>query len=262
MTTPRTRVRAARVGAPIDTVRALVLALAGVEEGTSYGTPAWKARGKLLARMREDGETLVVRVDPDARDLLMRSDPETFFLTDHYVGHPWVLVRLPRVERAALSAVLEEAWRLVAPPRPPRLAARAAKPAAPAPTTSTTKEPPARPAKKPAGPLPRLRAICLGLPGAEERVNHGAPSFAVRGKTFAMFADNHHGDGRVAVWCKASPGAQEALCTADPRRFFVPPYVGPRGWVGARLDLEPDWAAVETCVEEAHRMVAPRRRPV
>ncbi len=115
--TKRKRAPAAGTGATIDTVRALSLALAGVEEGTSYGTPAWKARGKLMARMREDGETLVVRVDPEARELLMRSEPQTFFVTDHYVGHPWVLVSLPRVNEAALAAVLEEAWRLVAPPR-------------------------------------------------------------------------------------------------------------------------------------------------
>jgi len=118
-------------GATIETVRALALQLPGVEEGTSYGTPAWKARGKLMARMKEDGQTLVVRVDPDARDLLMQSEPETFFVTDHYVGHPWVLVSLPRVDRAALSAVIEEAWQLVAPPRAEARAKKAAPAAAP-----------------------------------------------------------------------------------------------------------------------------------
>jgi hypothetical protein len=81
----------------------------------------------------------------------------------------------------------------------------------------------------------------------------------VRGKTFAMFLDNHHGDGRVALWCKAPPGAQAEIVAADPRRFFVPPYVGPRGWIGARLDLDPDWGAVAACVEDSYRMTAPKR---
>src|SRR5262245_3428126 len=86
--------------------RDLALAIEGVEESTSYGTPAFKVAGKLLARLREDGETLVVRADHDARDLLMRSDPEVFFVTDHYADHPWVLVRLPRVARGALALLL------------------------------------------------------------------------------------------------------------------------------------------------------------
>ncbi len=81
----------------------------------------------------------------------------------------------------------------------------------------------------------------------------------MRGKTFVMFADNHHGDGRVALWCKAPPGAQAMIVAADPRRFFVPPYVGPRGWIGARLDTDPDWGAIAACVEESWRMTAPKR---
>ncbi len=118
MSTPKTRARSAKpLGLTFADARALASALPGVEDGTSYGTPALKVAGKLLARLREDGETLVVRVEADARDLLLQGDPETFFITDHYAGHPWVLVRLPRVERAELSALLEEAWRIVAPKR-------------------------------------------------------------------------------------------------------------------------------------------------
>jgi hypothetical protein len=118
MSTPKTRARPAkRSGLTFAEARALASALPGVEDGTSYGTPALKVAGKLMARLREDGETLVVRVEADARELLLQADPETFFITDHYAGHPWVLVRLPRVERAALAALLEEAWQLVAPKR-------------------------------------------------------------------------------------------------------------------------------------------------
>ena len=102
-------------GVTFAAVRQLALALPGVEEGTSYGTPAFKVRGKLLARLREDGETLVLRVGFDLRDLLMNADPETFFVTDHYLGYPYVLVRLPRVARTRLRDVLEDAWKHSAP---------------------------------------------------------------------------------------------------------------------------------------------------
>ena len=112
-------------GVTFAAVRKLVLALPGVEEGTSYGTPAFKVRGKLLARLREDGETLALRVGFDLRDLLMNADPETFFITDHYRGYPYVLVRLPRIARTRLRDVLDEAWKHSAPKT--LLAARAPK---------------------------------------------------------------------------------------------------------------------------------------
>src|SRR5262245_4632523 len=98
-----------------ETVRRLALALPGVEEGTSYGTAAFKAKGKLLCRLKEDGETLVVRIEMEAREAVMRSDPETFFITDHYANHPAMLVRLGRVREEALAMLLEEAWRTFAP---------------------------------------------------------------------------------------------------------------------------------------------------
>jgi hypothetical protein len=102
---------------PLETVRRLALAFPGVEEGTSYGTTAFKVRGKLLARLREDGESLVVRIDFDTRDLLIETDPEAFYITDHYRGYPAILVRLSRVHPDALRDLLEEAWRRVAPKR-------------------------------------------------------------------------------------------------------------------------------------------------
>src|SRR5690606_3682945 len=90
-------------------------------------------------------------------------------------------------------------------------------------------------------PLTRLRALCNALPETTEKEAWGTPTFRVRGKMFAMFADDHHGDGRVAVWCKAPTGAQEALVESDPDVFFRPPYVGPSGWVGVRLDRGLPW---------------------
>src|SRR3954471_9049792 len=90
--------------------------------------------------------------------------------------------------------------------------------------------------------LRRIRAVCLPLPEVTERRSHGAPTFFVRGKrSFAMVLTNHHGDGRFAIWCAAPEGEQRLLVEAAPERFFVPPYVGVRGWLGVRLDRRPDW---------------------
>jgi predicted DNA-binding protein (MmcQ/YjbR family) len=123
---------------------------------------------------------------------------------------------------------------------------------------------PAKKAAKRGGrsPYEQLRGICLALPQAAE-VNFGghenSPTFRVRDKIFAMFQDDHHGDGRLAVWCKAPPGAQDILVGAQPDRFFKPPYVGPKGWIGVRLDRPVDWEQVADLIEESYRMTAPKR---
>jgi hypothetical protein len=90
--------------------------------------------------------------------------------------------------------------------------------------------------------LERLRAICLALPETSERLSHGAPSFFVREKKcFLMLLDDHHGDGRFAIWCAPPPGNQELLVAANAARFFRPPYVGHRGWLGVSLNAGVDW---------------------
>jgi hypothetical protein len=108
-------------------------------------------------------------------------------------------------------------------------------------------------------PLDRIREMCLALPEVVERPSHGAPTFFINGKkTFVMFMDDHHGDGRLALWCAAPPGAQAEMLEQDPVRFFQPPYVGHRGWLGVRVDKRPDWAEVEQVIKDAYRTVAPK----
>jgi hypothetical protein len=108
--------------------------------------------------------------------------------------------------------------------------------------------------------LARLRRLCLELPEVEERPSHGAPTFFVRGKRpFVMVHTDHHGDGRFAIWCPAGEGVQAMLSEADPGRFFVPPYVGHRGWLGVRLDRGLDWVELAGIVEDAYAEVAPAR---
>src|SRR5687768_15146293 len=113
-----TRKPKASSGVRFAEVCELALRLSDVEEGTSYGTPALKVRGKLVARLKEDGETLVLRTTFADRDRLLAAAPDVFYVTDHYLKYPWILVRLPRVERPFLSELIAEAWRLAAPPNP------------------------------------------------------------------------------------------------------------------------------------------------
>jgi hypothetical protein len=107
--------------------------------------------------------------------------------------------------------------------------------------------------------LARIREVCLALPETSERPSHGAPTFFVRGKrAFVMVLTNHHGDGRFAIWCAAGDGLQQLLVEADPERFFVPPYVGHRGWLGFRLDRELDPDELAGILEDAYVEVAPK----
>jgi hypothetical protein len=110
-----------------------------------------------------------------------------------------------------------------------------------------------------AATLERLRTICLALPETSERLSHGSPTFFIRDKkTFVMYLDDHHGDGRLAIWCAAAPGQQGELVDEEPERFFVPPYVGHRGWLGVRLDRDLDWDEIGGIVTDAYRQVAPK----
>jgi hypothetical protein len=104
-------------------------------------------------------------------------------------------------------------------------------------------------------PLTRVRELCAAAPGVSERLSHGEPTWFTGGKAFVMYADHHHND-RVAVWCAAPEGVQEAFIESAPDRFFRPPYVGHRGWLGVWLDVPVDWDEVATIVADAYRQVA------
>jgi hypothetical protein len=108
--------------------------------------------------------------------------------------------------------------------------------------------------------LAKVREICLALPETSERQSHGAPTFFIREKrSFLMVLTNHHGDGRFAIWCAAPEGMQDMLVAADGERFFVPPYVGHRGWLGVRLDRGIHWDELAGIVEDAYAEVAPAK---
>jgi hypothetical protein len=106
--------------------------------------------------------------------------------------------------------------------------------------------------------LERVRRICEAFPETEERLSHGEPTFFIRKKVYAMCANNHHGDGRIAVWLPAPPGMQAMLVERSPEKYFKPPYVGVRGWIGVNLECVSD-DELEWHVLEAWRLVAPKR---
>jgi hypothetical protein len=109
-------------------------------------------------------------------------------------------------------------------------------------------------------PLERVRELCLSLPETSERLSHGQPAFFIRGKrSFVMYLDNHYDDGRLALWCAATEGMQDALVESTPEHYFRPPYVGHRGWIGVRLDRDLDWNDVAGAIEDAYLTVAPKQ---
>jgi hypothetical protein len=104
----------------------------------------------------------------------------------------------------------------------------------------------------------RVRRLCMALPDTTEKLSHGEPTFFVRKKVYAMFANNHHNDGHIAVWIPVSPGSQATLLKSEATKFFMPPYVGVRGWVG--IDLERiDDEELGFYLLEAWRLVAPKK---
>jgi hypothetical protein len=106
--------------------------------------------------------------------------------------------------------------------------------------------------------LRRVRRICFTLPGTLEKLSHGEPTFFVGKKVFTMFANNHHNDGHIAVWIPAAPGVQEMLISTSPEKFFKPPYVGVRGWIGVELDQVSD-EELAYHIREAWRLIAPKK---
>jgi hypothetical protein len=106
--------------------------------------------------------------------------------------------------------------------------------------------------------IERLRKICLGFPGATEKLSHGEPTWFA-GKVFCMLSNDHHNDGIVGFWTPAPAGVQAAMVEAEPERFYRPPYVGVKGWLGVRIDVSPDWDEIAAIVEDGYRLVAPKK---
>jgi hypothetical protein len=114
-------------------------------------------------------------------------------------------------------------------------------------------------AKRVGQQLARVRKLCTALAGVTEKISHGHPTFWVKKKCFAYFLDNHHDDGRLALWCMAAPGAQAMLVDSNSEHYFVPPYVGHLGWVGVRLDRDAPWPQIAAVLEGAYEARAAKK---
>jgi hypothetical protein len=244
-----------------ERVREVALGFPAAEEKISHGAPSFHVRGKMFLTFVDDhhGDGRIAvwcKATPDEQRRLVASHAARFFVPPYVGPKGWVGVRVdgPETDWIELAILVEEGWRSVAPPRIARgegVSPGKLLPAAPA--RITTDERVARRA------LERLTAICLSLPEAEcERESRHA-TYRVRKKVFAYFLDNHHGDGIVAACVKGDKRANLALIKADPKHFFLPAYIGPRGYVGVRLDVgRVDWQGVAERVEASYRSVAPK----
>jgi hypothetical protein len=247
-----------------EQVRAIALGFPAAEEKLSHGAPSFHVRGKMFLTFVDDhhgdGRLAVwCKATPEEQRRLVATNPARFFVPPYVGVKGWVGVNVDAVNAdwIELAILVEEGWRSVAPARivrgddVPRVPAR---PRPPPPARVTTDAKVARDA------LERLTAICLALPGAERERESRHATFRVKTKVFAYFLDNHHGDGFIAACVKGDRREHARLVAARPERFYLPAYIGPRGYLGIRLDgARVDWKDLATRVAASHASVAPRR---
>lgn len=247
--------------AALERLRALCFALPAVEEKLSHGAPSYFVRGKQFASFADDhhgdGRTAAwCKADPERQRALVADAPERYFVPPYVGVRGWVGVTLgDGTDWEELALILEQGWSSVA----PRSARKA--PVLP---------PPRRPKLNRTDPelaraaFARIEAICAALPGSECERDKWNATFRVAGKPYLYFQDNHHGDGVIGAWVRGDIGESAALVQAHPERYFIPAYLGPRGWLGLRLDVKgmkkSEWDDITTRIGASHAAVAPRAR--
>ena len=254
----------------VDEMVAIATALPNVTEGSRWGMRTWMIGTKGFAWERPFSKADVKRFganptpsgpivalaveDLNAKESVLSAAPKGVFTIAHFDGFAAVLVQLDVVTKRTLQRLLEDAWLACAPQQMADAYVASQK----SPTNPSARK--SKSVPRMLEPIDRLRALCMALPDVVERISHGEPTFFVQGKkAFVMTVDDHHGDGNRGFWCAAPPGAQAAMVADDPSRFFRPPYVGGRGWIGVRFDdRATDWNEITDIVEQAYRCVAPK----
>ncbi len=234
-------------GGPLYRVRRMALALREVHEIVAWGAPVFRIREKMFV-IFAPAETLGYRYNSvwcrmpyDEMAQMVEDEPDRFFEAPFIGALGWLGIYLDaKTDWKELKCLVSESYRSVAPSG----------------LTNSLDLP-----TMPPRPLFRVRRIALALPEAHEVEAWGEPTFRVRNKLFAMFASagNHHGGGRNSVWCKAKKENQEWMVRSAPDRYFVPPYVGPSGWVGVYLDGKTDWDELTRLLSDGYRSIAPKR---
>lgn len=240
-------------------LRDLCFSFPAVEEKTSHGSPSFFVRGKMFASFADDhhgsGTTAAwCKSDHEATGELVGAEPARYFVPPYVGVKGWVGVHLgARTDWDALALILERGWDSVAP-----ASAREAPVLPPPAMPALNKTDAALSAKARA----RLEAIASALGPIEVEHDKWFSTFRHGKKPFLYFADNHHGDGIVGAWVRIEPGTCEARVAEDPKRYFKPPYMAARGWLGVRIDLpRVDWKDVETRVAEGFALVAANAPP-
>ncbi len=252
--------RRSDVDVAYEHVREIALRFPAADEKLSHGSPSFHVRGKMFLMFVGEaygrGVAVWCKATLEEQRARVAGDPSRFFVPPYVGVKGWIGVDVdPKsADWIDLSILVEDAWRSVAPPRvlrgdevPERTRA--------APVTRVTTDPTlAREA------LARLKKVCLALPEAESEEESKHATFRVRKKVFAYFLDNHHGDGAIAVCVRGDKRQNARAIAADPKRFYLPQYIGPRGYLGVRLDARRvDWKDVAERVTASYRSVAPKR---
>lgn len=250
--------KASPADAALERVRAICYGFAGTEEKLSHGAPAFFAGGRMFLSFVDDhhadGRLAVwLKSTHDEQRRLVASDPDRFFVPPYVGVNGWLGVRLdrPTSDWIELAILVEAGWAAVV---PKKVAAGPVRRPPPPPKRPTTDGELARAA------LARTIAICEKLPESVCEVEGRHATFRVAKKVYAYFLDNHHGDARVGVCVKTGKKDNRALVASDAKRFFMPAYVGPRGYVGVRVDAaRVDWKDVAARLEASYRLTAPKR---
>jgi hypothetical protein len=243
-----------------DRVREIALRFPAADEKLSHGSPSFHVRGKMFLMFVGEayGRGLAVwcKATLEEQRARVAGDPARFFVPPYVGAKGWIGVDVdPKTaDWIDLSILVEDAWRSVAPPRvvrgevvPERVV--------PAPTTRVTTDP-----RLARDALSRLKKVCDALPEVECEEESKHATFRVRKKVFAYFLDNHHGDGAIAVCIRGDKRQNARTIATDPKRFYLPQYIGPRGYLGVRLDAKRvDWSDVAQRVSASYRIVAPKR---
>ncbi len=239
------------------TWKQIALSMPEAEESAHFEVTDFRVRNKIFATLHPGGKQGTLRLTTETQQIILEAKPEAFAPAAGAWGRRgWTTVTIARVARAECRALISESFVGVA---PKKLAAALTAASAPEPAAAGDAWSGANALTLAPGQLEKLRKICLALPDATEKEAWGDPTWRIRDKIFAMQKGNVDG-GRPSLWVKGEDGAQEAMVAADPARFFRPPYVGHKGWIGIYLDGgRVPWKAIERFVADSYRLTAPKR---
>jgi hypothetical protein len=242
--------------AALARLRSVCAGFPGAEEKLSYGAPAFHVRGRLFAMFVDNhagGIALWCKVPLAEQRARVADAPDRFFVPPYMGAKGWVGVHLdrPSTDWIDLAILLERGWSDIVPPSVVRAGVQPQRPPPVRPTTDAARAKVA---------LDRVTSVCLALPRAVVEREGRHATFSVGKKAFAYFLDNHHGDAIIGVCVRAPKVEAQRLARKEPKRFYLPAYIGGRGWVGVRIDAaRVDWRDVADRIAESYRGVAPKR---